>query len=260
MIGVGLVAIFGLARPLSAQETADVPYPALLEPSLLLSVGSIVDPTLYEKAPVILGSAREKELVGQSLTTTDILFVSRTVDGKELEPGQWVQFFRLARWIIDPHTFERLGWLLVPTGAGRVDSLTGDVAWVAVIHAYEPIQVGDYVRTVAEEDTLMVGRADRSTDVTEGYVIAFQNERAIHPPTDIVFLRLSRTDALSAGDEIAIYHPGGFQNGIELPQLAIAKAIVVRVLGQVAAAILTDTNRSDLEGGYPYRRVARTAP
>lgn len=245
-----LLATAGAARGQEAGETE--PVPSLREPMFLLSVGAIVDPGDHADDPRILGAAGEFDLPDQSLTQSDQVYVARTLEGVPLGPGDAVQFFRLTRQILDPDTHASLGRLLVPTGVGHVDSLTGELARVRILHAFQPVLVGDRARAVSAGDTVAAGGASAG-GAAAGIVIDFQEEKAIYPPFDILFLRLASPGALAVGAPVLLYRDGAVVGDRRLPDVLIARARVVRVDGSVAAAALVEAMRSDLRRGDRFR-------
>lgn len=245
-----VLALAGGARGQEADETE--PVPSLREPIFLLSVGAIVDPREHADDPRVLGAAGEFDLPDQSLTQSDQVFVARTLEGVPLGSGDAVQFFRLTRQILDPETGAPLGRLLVPTGVGHVDSLTGELARVRIMHAFQPVLVGDHVRAVSAGDTLPADGALPGS-AAAGIVIDFQEEKAIYPPFDILFLRLSSPGAAAVGAPVLLYRDGPVVDGRRLPDVLIARARVVRIDGGVAAAALVEAMRSDLRRGDRFR-------
>ena len=221
-------------------------------PEFLLSVGRIVEHERGAEAATILGAERELAIPDQSLTLADRVFVPVVLNGRRLEADDTVQFFRLARRVEDPVTRQALGWLEVPTGVGRVDSLAGDVARVRITLAYLPILVDDAVRAVTAADTSSAESALASGS-TGGHVVTFQAEKAIHPPYDILFLTLPAPFALAPGTVVVLYRPGPIVKGDRLPDIDLGRAVVVDSDERFAAAVLTESVRSDLEAGDRYR-------
>jgi hypothetical protein len=251
LIGPALAGA-ALATAAAAQDSTEPPIPALLEPTFLLSTGRIVDPGDFRGEGVILGTTRELALRDQSLTAPDRVFVPRNLRSRRLEPGDVVQFYRIERRILDPWTGERLGRLLLPTGLGTVDSLGGEVARVRLTHGFLPVLIGDYARPVEAADTVPHLLAAR-VQAVEGPVVASQDEKAILPPFDRIFLRAPTPLALAPGQVVLLYRPGPFEDGRRLPDVAIGRAMVVRVEDRIAAAVLYETYRSDLAPGDRFR-------
>lgn len=255
-----LVLIGFAAVPAAAQDSV-APIPALLEPTFLLSVGRIVDADQHRGDAVILGSTRELAIRDQSLTTPDLVFVPRELRGRLLMTGDIVQFYRIERVVLDPWSGERLGRILVPTGIGTVDSVSGDNARVRISHGFLPILIGDFARPVAEIDTLPAWSSAPapSGSLVEGAVVAFEEDKAIVPPFDRIFLRASETSALVPGDVVLVDRPGPVVDGRRLPDVAIGRAMVVIAEGRLATAVLYETYRSDIVPGDRFRREGTTA-
>lgn len=257
---VSLVLVASLsARPLWAQIDAGTAVPALSEPDFLLSVGAIVDTAGHRPFAIVLGAEGELGIRDRSLTASDRLFVPSVVDGRPLRFDDAIQFFRLTRRISDPVTQEALGRLLVPTGVGRVDSLAAGTVRVRVTDAFLPILIGDGVRAIVDADTVPYLQAAAPGNA-EGHVVAFQQEKAIHPPFDVLFLRQSRPGALARGETVLLYRPGPMVDETRLPDIILARAKIVRPDGLLAAAVLTETYRSDLAAGDRYRREEAPIP
>lgn len=227
---------------------AEVLLPALLEPTFLLSVGRIVDPASHRGQLEILGSAKEGDIEERSLSVFDEVFVPAVVDGRPLRPDELVQFYRLGATVPDPESAASWGRILVPTGAGRVDSVSREVARIVVTHAFRPIVAGNAVRRVETADTTAVVSERGERLDAEGYVLAYHPEKAIHPPYDIAYLRIG-SGALAPGESIRLFRDGPVRRGHRLPPIWLGRAMVVRVDGEIAAAILTSTGRSDLRSG-----------
>jgi len=227
------------------------------EPRFLLSVGSIVEPDEIDHGARVLGTEREGAIRERSLTPPDRVHVPRVIDERPLGIGQRLQLYRTGETILDPVDETPLGLLRVPTGIGEVDTVAGEAATVRLTRAYRPVQVGDYVRTVGPADTLPPVASGERLRPVEGRVVAFQEEKAVHPPMDIVFLR-DDDRALEAGDVVLVFRPGPRSEGVELPEVRVAVAVIVRP-GRVPAAILTRTFRSDVGVGDLYRRTTLPA-
>lgn len=243
----------------AAQEEAgaDEAVASFGEPRFLLSVGAIVAPDEIDREARVLGTERESAIREQSLTPPDRVHVPRVIDERSLGIGQRLQLYRTGETILDPADGTPLGLLRVPTGIGEVDTVAGEVATVRLTRAFRPVQVGDYVRTVGPADTLPPVASGERLRPVEGRVVAFQEEKAIHPPFDILFLRDDER-ALEAGDVVLLFRPGPRSEGVELPEVRVAVAVVVRP-GRVPAAILTRTFRSDVGVGDLYRRATLSA-
>jgi hypothetical protein len=242
------------SAPALGQEVLEPPIPALLEPSFLLSTARIVASEEFRGDGTILGAVREMAIRDQSLTASDQVFVPHPLRGQVLQIGDAIQFYRLERRINDPVTSERLGWLLIPTGIGNVDSLTGQVARARVTHAFHPILVGDYARAVLESDTLVAAFIP-GVAPAEGHVVALQQEKAIVPPFDRFLVRTGEPGTLVPGEVVRIYRPGPVEAGRSLGDVVIGHAMVIRAEGDIAAVVLFDLIRSDLAPGDLFRRV-----
>ena len=249
-----LALVFGLVAAGPVRAQVEPPVQALLEPGYLLSVGEVVDAARWSGAEMVVGAAGETMVTDRSQTQYDLVHVPRVVEGRTLAAGDGVQFFRLERRIDDPVTGEALGTLLLPTGAGRVETLDGETAGVRVTDAYHAIVVGDRVRLVAPED--VAARVAGSAGGAGGRVVAFQEEKAIHPPFDKLFLRPEVAGSTWPGQVVELYRPGPVRDGVRLPDLVLGKAMVVRGGGGIAAAVTYELERPDLAPGDLYRPAA----
>lgn len=255
-IGASVVlAVAGWTAPTSApaqeivvEETSTVA--AFGEPSVLLSVGAVVDIDEIDTEARILGTAIETAIRDQSLSPPDRIHVPGVVDGVPLSVGDRIQTYRRARTVVDPVTEEALGELLLPTGVAEVEDVAGRVATAGLRRTYRAVQVGDHVRRIGRADTTPRGGRAGSGEA-RGSLVAFQEEKAVHPPFDVAFLR-DDARALGAGDVVLLYREDEAGGGWKLPVVRLGTAVVVRP-GPVAAAILTRTFRSDIEPGVRYR-------
>lgn len=222
------------------------------KPSFLLSVGSVVDSDLIDDAGRIVATPLETAIRDQSLSPPDRVHVPRVLEGAPLAEGDRLLVFREAREIVDTVTEEALGTLLLPTGVAEVEGFEDDVAIARLWKAYRPVQVGDRVRRITPADTLPPTGAG-GVRSAEGQLVAFQEEKAIHPPFDIAFLR-DDPRALAAGDVVLLFREAETSRGRgrDLPDVRLGIAVVVRP-GPVAAAILTRIFRSDIVPGVRYR-------
>lgn len=244
----------------AAQEVEAVSTTSLLAPGHLLSVGWIDRARELRDAPRILGSDREGRIEERSLTIFDRIHLPLIVEGRALAPGDRVQLFRIPRRVVDPVTGEPLGDLVVPTGVAEVDGASGEIADAVVVEAFAPILAGDRVRRVTVADTIAPGAGEAVTPGASGYVVEFQEEKAIHPPYDRLFLRREAGPGLGVGDAVELFRPGEVRNGRRLPDVSLARALVVRVDGDLAAAVLSQTYRSDLVVGDRFREVEEAFP
>ena len=252
-----LLAAIGLTGAGSVRGQDEPPVQALLEPEYVLSVGEVVDAARWRNAATVVGAAGETMVTDRSQTQYDLVHVPRVVEGRTLATGDLVQFFRLERRIDDPVTGEALGTLLLPTGVGRVELLDGETAGVRVTDAYHAIVVGDHVRFVALED--VEARDTGFASGSGGRVVGFQEEKAIHPPFDKVFLRPEVAGSTAPGQVVELYRPGPVRDGVRLPDLVLGKAMVVRGGGGIAAAVTYELDRPDLAPGDLYRPAAADA-
>jgi hypothetical protein len=236
----------------SLEAQTGPPLTALLEADYLLSVGEVVDAARWQDAEAVVGAVGETMVTDRSQTQFDLLYVPRVVEGRTLVPGDVIQFFRLDRRIDDPTTGEPLGTLLLPTGVGRVDSLAGETAAVRVTQAFHPILLGDRVRIV--EGTNGTAPAPGAAGSSAGRVVAFQEEKAIHPPFDKLFLRPLTGDVVAPGQVVELYRPGPVRDDVRLPEVILGKAMVVRA-GGIAGAVTFELERADLAPGDLYRSV-----
>jgi hypothetical protein len=236
----------------SLEAQTSPPLTALLEVEYLLSVGEVVDAARWQEAGAVVGAVGETMVTDRSQTQFDLLYVPRVVEGRTLVPGDMIQFFRLDRRIDDPTTGEPLGTLLLPTGVGRVDSLAGETAAVRVTQAFHPILLGDRVRIV--DGTNGTAPAPRTAGSSAGRVVAFQEEKAIHPPFDKLFLRPLTGDVVAPGQVVELYRPGPVRDDVRLPEVILGRAMVVRA-GAIAGAVSFELERADLAPGDLYRLV-----
>ena len=248
-----LAATLLLAGAGSARAQSEPPVQALLEPGYMLSVGEVVDATRWRHAEAVVGAAGETMVTDRSQTPFDLVHVPRVVEGRALATGDVVQFFRLERRIDDPVTDEALGTLLLPTGVGRVESLDGETAAVRVTDAFHAVLVGDRVRVVTNAD--MAAPAPAFAGGPGGRIVAFQEEKAIHPPFDKLFLRADAAGTTAPGQVVELYRPGPVRDGVQLPDVVLGKAMVVRGGGTLVAAVTYELERADLAPGDLYRPV-----
>jgi len=253
----GLALAAGLAAALAGPGAgalaaqSETPLPALLEPDFLLSVGEVVDPGSWHDAETVVGAAGGAIVGEHSHTVFDLLYVPAVVAGRSLTPGDRVQTFRLARPIDDPATGERLGSLLLPTGVARVEDVEGEIARVRITDAFQPVLVGDRVRMADGSGEAWAGGGAPGSGA--GRIVAFQEEKAVHPTFDILFLRSEVAGALAAGQVVELYRPGEVRYGTRQPDRGLGKAMVVRVEGPLAAAVVFALAGPELEPGDLYR-------
>ena len=69
------------------------------------------------------------------------------------------------------------------------------------------------------------------------------------PPFDRIFLRTPTPLALAPGQVVLLYRPGPVVDDRRLPDVAIGRAMIVRVEDRMAVAVLYETYRSDLVPG-----------
>ena len=104
-------------------------------------------------------------------------------------------------------------------------------------------------------DRLVVVFAGEPVIEIEGHVVAFQEEKPTHLPFDIVFLRLPWAYALAPGSWVELYRPGSVADGYTLPDTRIGSAVIVRADDEIAAALLVNVRRSDLDEGDRFRGI-----
>ncbi|MDX1622451.1 MAG: hypothetical protein R3199_00510 [Gemmatimonadota bacterium] len=257
VIALSLAMVAGATASARAQgpeeRSSDVPIPSLLEPATLLSVGWIVDPDAIRDRARVLGSEKEGDIEERSLTVFDRLFVPPVVAGTAIDPGDLVLFYRPGETVVDPETDAVWGQLLLPTGVGRVEELVAEVARVTVTEAFAPVEIGQGVRTIAPSDTLVTPDPDGPADA-DGYVLLYRPEKAVHPPYDVAFLRVE-SGVLAPGATIRLFREGKTRRGYRLPPVELGRAMVVRAEGEIATAVLTSVERSDLRRGDRFREV-----
>jgi hypothetical protein len=131
-----------------------------------------------------------------------------------------------------------------------VDSLAGETVRVRVTDAFHPIVVGDRVRVVTATEPVVPASG---SGFSSGRIVAFQEEKAIHPPFDRMFLRPEAAGGMAPGQVVELYRPGERRGGVQLPDEVLGKAMIVRVDGLLAAAVTFELERADLGVGDLFR-------
>lgn len=250
LLAVGAASVPGWAQGVDPAPLS--PISSLSEPSFLLSVGWIAPSGEGGETLRVLGSSREGDIEDRSLTTFDRLFLPPTVDGRRLAPGDAVQLYRLGRDVVDPVDDALLGTVASPTGVAVVDRLAEGLAVAVIVEAFAPVGIGDRIRAVTETDTTWAPGAGPPGGA-EGHVVAFQVGKAILAPYDVLFVRRTAGPPSVAGDRIELYRSPAGPRGDRLPDVRLGTAVVVRVRGDLAAAVLIRPLRSDLTPGDRFR-------
>lgn len=228
---------------------------ALAEPGFLLSLGWIMESSSEGETARVLGTEREGEIEDRSLTVFDLVYLPLVVDGRRLTPGDRIQIYRRDRRLTDPESGAPLGTLAVPTGVAVVEALTGDVTRATIEVNYGPVLVGDLVRLVTPADTTWTAVAGASPIGTEGVLVAFQTEKELLPPFDAFVIRRAAGPPPAVGDYLLVYRPGPREAGRQFPDVPLGSAVVARVQGDLAIAVLVTTQRSDLGPGDRVREI-----
>jgi hypothetical protein len=172
--------------------------------------------------------------------------------GSAIAEGEELQFVRAERQI------KPYGTVYLPTGAGRVESVTGPVATVLVERLFGAMQVGD-VAVAAPVSPLERGSravAEAGTGM-EARVVAFAEPHPLPSTEDRVFLDVGRRAGTREGDEYEAYIPARVERGESHPEVVVARLQVVRTMEQTATARVTELRQPALEAGMRVRRVAR---
>ena len=181
----------------------------------------------------------------------DQLFL--TMVGKGVKKDDQLLAFRLER---DVGNF---GWMLVPQGILRVDSIGQNTATATVVEQFADLQLGDLTMPLPALPALP---ANRLTDVSGGpmgKVIEFLVDQPLYATTDFGFVNLGAKDGVSLGDELLAYVPKRKTGKKETyNEQAVARMRVIFVGERTATVRVTRVSNAVLDKNVA-ARVVRVA-
>ena len=164
--------------------------------------------------------------------------------------GDEIQFVRIDRQI------KPYGQVYLPTGTGRVEAVSDDIATIVVKGLFGAMQVGD-VAVAAPRFPLVRGVRAAPAAGVEARVVAFAEPHPLPSTEDRVFLDVGRRGGTAEGDEYEAFIPARVERGASHPELLVARLQVVRALEHTATARVTELWQPALAAGMQVRRVAK---
>lgn len=159
---------------------------------------------------------------------------------------------------------EDIGMVVVPSAMLRVVRAprSGEAATVEVLELYTQLNANDRVVPL---DTLGAGANGKPVPVTDGRgrtskILEIHRNAVLPSLAYYVLFDLARKDGLHIGDEVQIYRPREEpkgDDGLILPEVAIATGQIVRVTAFGTTARITSQAQAAIAKGASVRVVAR---
>lgn len=157
---------------------------------------------------------------------------------------------------------EGVGVVVEPLGVLRVDSVGGNTAVAMITSQFSDLKIGDVAIPMPTIPQMPVGDPIPVTGGPTGRIIDFMVEHPLYSNTDYAFVSLGGAQGIAVGDELIAYLPPrqpSDKTPEVLPEQAVAKLQVIRVLNRTATARVTRLNNAGLQAGLAVR-VANKAP
>ncbi len=152
---------------------------------------------------------------------------------------------------IDEH-----GYVFLPTGIARVESIERGIATALVIEMYDAVAVGDVVVPMPEFSA-RPGVVPQQSGGLDANLIAFKTVHPIHMVGDVAFIDRGAASGVQPGDEFVAYIPPTQMDWGIRPAIDVATLLVVRVTPGTAAVRVTGLEQPALEAGLPARLVRK---
>jgi hypothetical protein len=199
--------------------------------------------------------AAEYESVMETRMTPQFNLYDRVfvrVDPTRVSVGDRLHFLREGREI------RRSGRrVYLPTGVGTVAAVDDGTATVVIVNMFDQVNVGD---AAIQPEAFPIRTLDRPSAVNadlQGRVLAFRDDTPLQRTESILFLDIGRSAGVGVGDEFELYDPSAARRWGTRPEVAVARAQVVKVTEGTASVRVTELEQPRIAVGLPVRRVAR---
>lgn len=245
--------------------------PAPEQPTLISSNqnrDSFIRPMEYIAAPWIADSAQllvngsvlnavdpraAEDKLGQTFHPRDELYLSALGGNAAAVHGQSgnrLLVIRMSR------TLKPYGWLIVPMGIIRIDSIGTTTSRAMVIQQFADLKVGDLTIPLPSVPTLPTVEPVEITGGATGRIIDFMVRQPLYATTDIGFVDLGSSKGVNIGDELVAYIPERQPDKKKpdvLPEAVIARMRVIKLTDATATVRITRVHQSGLNHELPVR-------
>jgi hypothetical protein len=181
----------------------------------------------------------------------DELFLTHVAKG--VKKGDQLLAIRVQRNLGKP------GYVIIPQGLLRVDSLGQNSATATVVEQFADLTLDDVTIPLPAIPAMP---ANHLTDVSggpNGKVIEFLDDQPLYSTTDFAFVNLGAKDGLNLGDELLAYVPKKKTGKKEmLNEQAVASMRVIHVAERSVTVRVTRLSNAVLDANVP-ARVVRVA-
>jgi hypothetical protein len=148
------------------------------------------------------------------------------------------------------------GWVVVPTGIVRVDSLARDVLVGTLVNQFRQVLPGFLAIPLDSMPTESAGEPLAVEDGPVGAIVEFLDSHPLYALGDLAFVTLGKEQGLELGDELLAYAPDRANvndKKSQMPKEPIARMRVVRVDDHGATARILTVRYAALKAGIPVR-------
>jgi len=209
----------------------------------------VIQPAVARAAGWIVADESELQVLGEILrhTTERTLqireatllpgdeVIVRVAEATTLRPGDRVTTAR------PPRAIDGVGWAVVPTGEVELRSLDGEEAVFRVVHAWDPVRLGQLL-VMPHRAEIPVGVRPRPASRELGAeILAFEDRKELYLVGDRLFIGRGTADGLAIGD-LFVARVGSANAPATLAEAPVAGEFqVVRVQEGVATLRITRT-------------------
>jgi len=194
-----------------------------------------------EDAPYVVQGEEGRILLG----ARDHLFAR----GEFAERQRAMSIVRVAGPFVDPDTGERLGLEVQEIGVGRIRSIDGPIATIAVSSAREDIRVGDRL-VPTEERSLSATFFPKAPDTeVDGRIISVLDGVNQVGPYNVVALNVGTRENVEVGDVLGIHKQGQLvrdrvaNDSIRMPSRLAGRLMVFRTFEKVSYGLVLSASR-----------------
>ncbi len=200
----------------------------------------LISPDVYTSAASVVGRVPERILMSQE----DDLYIG--LGESEVQVGDEFTVVRSRQKVLDPDTGALLGYHVDLVGWVEVEETFPETSRASIRMSTGEVEEGD--RLIPREPLPPEIAVQPTPEGVEGKITFFPGRRVLMGFGDFVYLNRGELDGLEVGSPLEVYRPGyparerSRDELVEVPDLVVAKMLVVRTESDSAVALVTSAD------------------
>ncbi len=219
-------------KSMPAQSIPDQAAPAIEGPVAYVG-GYLVERDLFESSGFILPSG-EKAGEGVIVSTweekallTDRNVVHLNLDSRDgVKYGDLFQVIHMGEDVVHPETRYKMGKQATVQGILKVTSVQEKLSTASIIKTYNPIMVGDIVRSYHPQPLIGPNNLSTEDKSIQGVIVQNTLSKSNLAVRDMVYLDVGAENSVTPGDRFVIYRSG------PPPQVSVKDAAISGIQAQ----------------------------